>query len=764
METLLVTLQPKPLRIGVIVGILLTAFLSFACLQAQSQTAQQKEQERQEKQREQQRQQQRQPTAPSENRPAPASQPRSNEPPQQQQHPSPNQNRPAPVEQPRPNDTHASDSPTRRTYSPSSPPPTVYTPHAASSGASTTSAPAGPSGVRGATVYTPHSALAGASVSGNTRPATSTPGTSSVRPSVRASTTMHTAYAPPAASSVASRTSNNATVLTPAGSERTISQVNTVRASMVGVNKKPLPAGQVTLQASGRLVLEASGGRKYGLRRNGTLASFKSAKGVTAKFAPNGGVRSVQTGTMKIQHGPRGGRSVVKQLPNHATLVSYGKRSGYLERTVVHNHVALVQRTYIVQKTSYFVSDTTYIRTFTPYSYRGVELATYAPGVYYAPEYYGWAYYPWAAAAAYTWGWSGEPWVGLDGSYFAPARSYASPALWMADYILGATLAAAYQEQQDFPAPDDTDAYAEEEAPADDGAAEGEAYAETSTPITPELRAEIAEEVRTEVAAENAVANNHASQQLSEVLRPGHDFVVATELGVSSNQGNCSLSSGDIIRVMNPTGSDSPTAVLAVAASKRGDCPAGAQVEVTLPDLQDMDNNLRAQAVASNQAAPEVQQLSEILQPHHFFVVAALLNVSSDQGNCSLTGGDIIGVVNPTGSDSQTAVLAVASSKRGDCPAGAQVEVTLPDLQDMDNNLRAQMDNALAKLRSEQGRGGLPAGPRSAIAPPPRPAMDGVPASPEPSVGGMLTEEQQQASQQESQVTEAAFANGPAGH
>ena len=154
--------------------------------------------------------------------------------------------------------------------------------------------------------------------------------------------------------------------------------------------------------------------------------------------------------------------------------------------------------------------------------------------------------------------------------------------------------------------------------------------------------------------------------------------------------------------------------------------------------------------------------MSEILQPRHFFVVSTLLNVTSDQGNCSLTGGDIIGVLNPTGSDPQTALLSVASSKRGDCLAGAQVEVGLQDLQDMDNNLRAQMDNALAKLHSEQGKGGLPAGPRSAILPPPRPAMDDLPTSPEPGVGAMLSQEQVQASQEESQVTQTAFASNTA--
>jgi hypothetical protein len=517
--------------------------------------------------------------------------------------------------------------------------------------------------VNGATVYTPRSKTdVGAAPSSHAHSVPSS-ATGGVTSSVRASASPHAAYTPPPATGIASKTSNNASVLTQTASQKVVSQVNTARASMSGMNQRALPTGQVTVQANGRLTLAASGGRQYDLRSNGTLASFKNAKGATAKFAPNGRFRSVQTANIKIQYGPYGGRTVVKQLPNHATLVSYGRHSGYMERTVVHNNVTLVQRTYVVQ-------NNTYVSMYTPYSYRGVGLVTYTPGVYYAPAFYGWAYYPWDAPFPYEWGWAGDPWFGFYGSYFAPMPAYASASLWMTDYILGSALAAAYQQQQDFTAPDDSSAAAKEPAPVGDSMADGEVHAQTSTPITPELRAEIAEEVRQELAAENAVA--------------------------------------------------------------------------------------------SNQAPADVQELSSNLEPNHLFVVASLLNVSSDQGNCSLTGGDIIAVVNPKGSDSQNAVLAVASSKRGDCPKGAKVEVDLQDLQEMDNALRAQMDNALAKLHSSQGRGGLPAAPKSAIAPTPRPALDDMPAA-EQDVTRMLAEEEQQASKEETQLKQEAFASKTSG-
>jgi hypothetical protein len=552
------------------------------------------------------------------------------------------------------------------TYKPSTSGPTVYTPHAASSDASTPNSVAGPSHVNGAAVYTPRSATtSGAAPSSHTNsvPSSTTGSVTSVR--AKASVPIHAAYTPPPATGIASKTSTDASVLTQAASQKVISQVNTARASMSGVNKRPLPTGQVTVQPSGHLTLAASGNRLYSLRPNGTLASFSGVRGLSANFAANGRLRSVQTANMKIQYGPRGGRTAIKQLPNHSTLVSYGRHSGYLELSVVRNNVTLVQRTYVGR-------DATYVRMYSPYSYRGVGLLAYEPGVYYAPAFYGWGYYPWDAPVPYAWGWAGDPWFGSYGSYFAPMPAYASATLWMTDYILGSTLAAAYQQQQDFSAPIDSSTDGEDAAPAEDGSSQGEVYAQTSTPITQELKGEIAEEVREELAAENAVANN--------------------------------------------------------------------------------------------QAPADVQELSSDLQPNHVFVVASLLDVSSDQGNCSLTGGDIITLVDPTGSDSQTAVLGVASSKRADCPAGAKVQVALQDLQDMDNNLRAQMDGALAKLHSNQGRGGLPAAPKSALAPPPRPVIgDDMPAA-EQDVRSMLAAEEQEAAKEETQINQEAFAGSPSEH
>jgi hypothetical protein len=104
---------------------------------------------------------------------------------------------------------------------------------------------------------------------------------------------------------------------------------------------------------------------------------------------------------------------------------------------------------------------------------------------------------------------------------------------------------------------------------------------------------------------------------------------------------------------------------------------------------------------------------------------------------------------------STTAELTVTSSRKADCPAGLTVSVPLESLQEMQNNFRSQLDSGLQELHDQQGKGGLPAAPQSAIAPPPRP-VDQPPAENE-NVQGLLDAQQQQADQTESSITQSVF-------
>ena len=165
-------------------------------------------------------------------------------------------------------------------------------------------------------------------------------------------------------------------------------------------------------------------------------------------------------------------------------------------------------------------------------------------------------------------------------------------------------------------------------------------------------------------------------------------------------------------------------------------------------------------AAAQPDQAPTLDGLPQVLTPNHLFVVNQGLNVATTDGQqCGLSTGDVIKLVATPPEDAVSADLMVVSSRKGDCPAGLTVTVPLESLQEMQNNFRAQLDSGLQTLHAQQGQGGLPGAPYSAIAPPPRP-VDEPPADNE-NVQSLLDAQQQQANQTERSVTQSAFASAP---
>ena len=430
-------------------------------------------------------------------------------------------------------------------------------------------------------------------------------------------------------------------------------QVNTTRTGLKGVNHRPLPPGAVTTHADGRMTVAASGGRHYGVRPNGTLASF-SGHNEQVRFRPNGRVIFAHTPNMDIQHGVHGGRTVVVHRPNHTVIVRSGPRMGYVQHTVTRNNTSYVQRTYAN-------GPTVYTRSFANYNYRGVELPNYMPAAYYAPEFYGWAYYPWAAPVPYAWDWTSSPWYDFFNSYFTAAGAYPSPSAWLTDYYLGQLMADAYQEQDQAEQMDPQDYASDEQAAAD------QVYAETTSPITPELKQAIADEVQRQLSYENA-----ASQK-----------------------------------------------------------PADSATLTALP---------------------------QVLQSSHVFVVGSTFDVSTaDNRYCELAPGNVLVVAGMPAVGAAAATMQVAASRSGGCPAGTLVSVSFAQLQEMQNSFRASLDSGLKVIHDGQGKNGLPAAPKSAIAPPPR-AAPGLPPAPQENIQALLQAADTEASRTENQVTQAAFA------
>jgi hypothetical protein len=555
---------------------------------------------------------------------------------------------------------------------PTTSPGTTYTPHVYTPGSSSTTGVNQPASTSGTTTYTPHVYTPGATSSNSVGPkteggaTTSTPGKSSgplgssfsANLASRAGprTATERVYSVPGGSKLAISPSGVST-LPPASSQSVLHQVNSARSSLTGINKNPLPQGTVAVHSDGKLTVMASNGRRFDVRPNGTIASFNGLS-KSASFRSDGRMSAVHSAGMNINVGPHGQRTVVSEQADHSRLVSVGRNSGYLERPVFHNGHSYVERTYVVEHRSVTM-------VYTNYRYHGLVMVHYLPRYYYAPEFYGWAYYPWSAPVVYAWGWGGAPWFAYYGGYFSPWNTYLGGANWLADYYIGQTLAAGYVSE----APSNDGQQQADAAYPNAQPTEDEAYAQTDTPITPEVKQAIADEVQRQLAYENAAS--------------------------------------------------------------------------TQPEQ-----------------AASLSDLPQVMTPNHMFVVSESLNVvTSDGQSCGLAAGEVVRLVATPAEDSPTADLTVVSSRRLDCPAGVTVSLNIEDLEEMQNNFRAQLDSGLKTLHDRQGQGGLPGAPNSAIAPPPRPGED-VPEDNTHNVEALLSAQDKKATQVEFSMTQVAFAGG----
>jgi hypothetical protein len=287
---------------------------------------------------------------------------------------------------------------------------------------------------------------------------------------------------------------------------------------------------------------------------------------------------------MTIIHGPSGSRRIVVERVDHSRIVAYRGGHGYVQRPFLYRGHEYANRTY-------FYNGRPYALYYQRYPYRGVFLEGYRPYRYYGPAFYGWAYNPWRSPVRYSWGWVGNPWYGYYGGYFTPYPSYPSAAFWLTDYLIAASLQAAYQQRLDSQA-----------------AAFAPANSDSGVVLTPEVKQAIADEVQRQLALENAERQTVAgggdvdinSSGLPRILAetsPNHPhvFVVAGPLEVTDAAGQeCDLTEGDVLRLSTAPPPDATYATLQVFASKNQSCQRGAMVSVGLADLQEMQNHMRA--------------------------------------------------------------------------------------------------------------------------------------------------------------------------
>jgi hypothetical protein len=317
-----------------------------------------------------------------------------------------------------------------------------------------------------------------------------------------------------------------------------------------------------------------------------------AANGSSVRTRPNGSRADVHDAKrgMDVHHGLNGSRRVSVERADHSRVVAERGRRGYVQHPYGFHGHEYGHRTY-------YEHGRAYDHFYRGYSYHGAYVEMYSPAVYYSPGFYGWAYNPWAVPIAYpvaAWGWAGAPWFGVYGAFFTPYPVYATPSLWLTDYLVSQSLAASYQAA--------ADARAEAQGqPQDDGPAPDAA------PLSAAVKDQIAAEVQRQIALENSEAQaqaanagaeqDPASSGIQRMLTDGvqHVFVVGKDLDLTDAAGNeCAVSEGDALQLTGPAGANADAATLAVLASKgKKECPKGDTVSVAFADLQDMQNHMR---------------------------------------------------------------------------------------------------------------------------------------------------------------------------
>jgi hypothetical protein len=335
------------------------------------------------------------------------------------------------------------------------------------------------------------------------------------------------------------------------------------------------PAGRGAASASNR-----GGAAGRGREPNGSHTA-RAANGSSVRTRSNGSRADVHDAKrgMDIHHGLNGNRRVATERADHSRIVAERGGRGYAQgRPYSYRGHDYARRTY-------YDHGRAYDRYYNRYPYHGVILEGYAPGVYFAPAFYGWAYNPWVAPVPYAWGFVGNPWYGFYGAYFTPYPVYPSASFWLADYIISQSLAANYAAQQ--------------------AAAQQTAMAPDAAPMTPDIKNLVAEEVKRQLALENQEATvtaqnsapDPASSGIARMLSDNiqHVFVAGGDLDVIDATGaECAVSEGDALQLAGPPPADATAADLIVLSTKGGiECKKGATVSVALTDLQDMQNHMR---------------------------------------------------------------------------------------------------------------------------------------------------------------------------
>ena len=155
----------------------------------------------------------------------------------------------------------------------------------------------------------------------------------------------------------------------------------------------------------------------------------------------------------------------------------------------------------------------------------------------------------------------------------------------------------------------------------------------------------------------------------------------------------------------------------------------------------------------SADASTQQEEVPAALDPNHrtFIVATVLTEQAPDGSDCSLSPGDVVTRIEDSPDGNKNVKVLVSSSQKGDCQSGSQVAMAVDDLQEMHNHFREQLDQGLKTLAENQGKNGIPAGPK----PGGRANPEGQ-AQPDLDVEAQLNDQQKDADAAETEVQQQA--------
>ncbi|HEY6848463.1 MAG TPA: hypothetical protein VI320_19980 [Terracidiphilus sp.] len=497
---------------------------------------------------------------------------------------------------------------------------------------------------------------------------------------------------------------------------------------------------------------------------------------------------------MDIHHGLDGGRRVSVERRDGSRLVAERGRRGFVERPYQYHGHDFARR-------SYYYHGVRYDGYYNHYNYHGVFVDVYAPAVFFAPGFYGWAYNPWSAAIAYSaWGWAGTPWFGFYGAYFTPWQTYPSASFWLADYLLAADLQAVYAAQAGALTGGGAIQVPAAQPWTDSGmqVVAGQTYTIASSGLinystgntgnniaTPDGRHDIGGCRPGEAHPQNVAPALSCVALIGRVGPDGVPFAVgrATTIvapasgelffGVNDCVSCFADNSGAWVATVTPAGGDAGAAQTADAS---GAAPLTPEVKQAIADEVKnqlaLENAEAAQVKTGQDVDAGSSGIGRLIQDvgtghPHIFVVGDSLDVTSasTQQECHLSEGDAVQMVTAPASDATAADLVVKSSKGGiECKANTTVAVNVSDLQEMQNHMREQIDAGLKDMQSKAGSGGIPQAPASAKAAPSQPQYAAIAPPPSPQDQSDLEAQNKDAAAAESEAQQggASTSSNPA--